>query len=376
MPWLMKRAQRAGEPASKYAKIVTSVQIVRPKFDGGQWVAMVDRRAAMFHLRNLGFDVHEIRPPVEAVHVPMRDAPLPPKVTLPTAREQRSNPWALDCWRTWLDSQPPPDPFQQRRPVPWDVLRAPLEPLSLKRRPAATVGVVLTMTGYTKRERDAVAACGAEVKALGKASRLVIVQNGDVTEGDRAAMEADAKKAGGVVVTVENRGFAAACNAGLAATPKTCRWILFTQPDAEWSAATVKRATTLSETYGAEGKPAVVGPSGGYILDVETGTVTEYGRNIDDRGDPVSADFVAGYWLLAPRAAVAEVGGWTEAGYLYMEDPDLCCRLASIGHRSVVASDLDVNHRRGETIKGRLYAPQDIAEIQGYSRAVFGRTWR
>jgi GT2 family glycosyltransferase len=155
------------------------------------------------------------------------------------------------------------------------------------------------------------------------------------------------------------------------------RFLLFTQPDAWFGADAIRLAVGLSLALAAEpsggGRPAVVGPSGGYVPSWAP-VFTEEGRNVERFGDPVPVEWVGGYWMLAERAAWREVGGMWNRSFLYCEEPDVCLRLAAEGARSFVWGDLPVNHQRGGTIKRRML-PSQVGEIHDDARREFSRRW-
>jgi GT2 family glycosyltransferase len=62
---------------------------------------------------------------------------------------------------------------------------------------------------------------------------------------------------------------------------------------------------------------------------------------------PASPDWVSGAAMLVRRKAFAEVGGFDERIFMYMEDVDLCRRLRSSGWTVEYLPDVRVEHRIG-----------------------------
>jgi hypothetical protein len=58
----------------------------------------------------------------------------------------------------------------------------------------------------------------------------------------------------------------------------------------------------------------------------------------------VTADWVAGMFMLFPRTVFAQLNGFDEDYFLYYEDVDLCGRLALAGWRVVVCPASRVVH--------------------------------
>jgi len=64
-----------------------------------------------------------------------------------------------------------------------------------------------------------------------------------------------------------------------------------------------------------------------------------------EAGDPdLMPDWVGGMFMLFPREAFAEVGGFDERYHLYYEDVDLCARLRLAGRKIVFCPTVEVVH--------------------------------
>lgn len=243
--------------------------------------------------------------------------------------------------------------------------------------PRDDVTIVLVCHGWGVPEQAAAERALDVVAALGPAARLSVVQNRESDPDGPAALAWGVGRAGPRLrlQVAGNHGFGAACNAG--ARVARTRFLLLTQPDAWFGADAVRLAVGLSIALAAEpsggGRPAVVGPSGGYVPSWAP-VFTEEGRNVERFGDPVPVEWVGGYWMLVERAAWRAVGGMWDRSFLYCEEPDLCLRLAAEGCRPFVWGDLPVNHQRGGTIKRRML-PSQVGAIHDDARREFSRRW-
>lgn len=291
-------------------------------------------------------------------------------------------------FRRWLARRPDPEQIDCVTTVDAvDLVRRPFgvgaEAARVARSIAADGGlddvtIVLVCHGWGPFEQGAAERAIDTIRTLGPKARLSIVQNRDEGPDGLASTTWAVERARHPIVqiqTTENNGFAAACNAG--ARLARTRFLLLTQPDAWFGADAVRLAVALSLSLAAQpsggGRPAVIGPSGGYIPSW-TPVFTEEGRNVERFGVPVPVEWVGGYWMLVERSAWREAEGMWSRSFLYCEEPDLCLRLAAIGARSFVWGDLPVNHQRGGTIKRRLSREQAML-IHDDAREQFRRRW-
>ena len=243
--------------------------------------------------------------------------------------------------------------------------------------PLDDVSIVLVAHGWGMFEYGAAERMLDVISSLGPSARLSIVQNRKEDWSDANKWHlSHAKNSRVRFQNTENNGFAAACNLGVSDTDTSK--ILLTQPDAWFGADAVRLAVALSDALKADpsggGRPAVIGPSGGYTASWGIPVFSEVGRNVERFGDPVPVDWVGGYWLLCDRRAWNDVGGMWDRSFLYCEEPDLCTRLAAIGARSFVWGDLPVNHQRGGTIKRRLSQDEGLL-IHDDARKSFRQRW-
>ncbi|HEY7413192.1 MAG TPA: glycosyltransferase family 2 protein [Vicinamibacteria bacterium] len=215
--------------------------------------------------------------------------------------------------------------------------------------------------------RDDVLRCLASLRACALPLETVVVDNasGDGTPAAVAAAFPDAR----VVANAENRGFAAACNQGAAAT--TAEAVLFLNSDAEARPGAVEALHGLLAArpeVGAVG-PRTVFPDG--TVQVSFGPdltpAAEWRQRRLVRGvrrrDPRALreaeaaaarehepDWLSGACLMVRRAAFAAVGGFDEGFFLYEEDADLCRRLRAAGWRVLYTPAAEVVHGLGRSM--------------------------
>lgn len=359
-------------------------------WDGSGWVVRTkltttrDALARRYRFEVVGEEHEDDPPPREAKPWELPTAPEPGDLP-DLAAEDGTTPF--DDFRRWLARRPDPEPIDRVTAIDaLDLVRRPFlvgaEAAAVARGRAAEGGlddvtIVLVCHGWGPFEQGAAERALDAIRALGPRARLSVVQNRDESPDGLASSTWAAERARHPTVqvqTIENRGFADACNVG--ARVARTRFLLLTQPDAWFGADAVRLAVALSLSLAAPsggGRPAVVGPSGGYVPSWEP-VFTEEGRNVERFGVPVPVEWVGGYWMLVERSAWRSVDGMWSRSFLYCEEPDLCLRLAAIGARSFVWGDLPVNHQRGGTIKRRL-SREHVLAIHDDARRQFRRRW-
>jgi hypothetical protein len=172
-----------------------------------------------------------------------------------------------------------------------------------------------------------------------------------------------------------NRGFAAGANLGARAARG--EWLLFLNSDARLTEGALARLLSEARARTRPGAlgPRIEGPSG-----VERSIGRYYGpwrdfvrafhlyrlfprqplfdelhiRRLPSETAPV--DWVTGACLFVSREAFEEVGGFDEDYFMYVEDMDLCWRLARRGRVNLYVPGATVHHERGKS-------PRDEGEI-------------
>jgi N-acetylglucosaminyl-diphospho-decaprenol L-rhamnosyltransferase len=209
------------------------------------------------------------------------------------------------------------------------------------------------------------------------AAHIVVVDNGS-TDGT-AAMLAQRFPDAEVVALRENRGFATAVNAGIAAG--SAEVVVLVNNDVECDAGFVAAlVAALAREPGA-------GMAAGLLLARGRATVDSYGVEVDrtlaafprfarapwpvalhDRGLALPSGGAAAY----RRAALEVVGGFDEGLFAYMEDVDLGLRLAAAGWGCAGAPGASGVHLGSATF-GRRSRWQ--VEVSGFARAYMLRKY-
>lgn len=86
-----------------------------------------------------------------------------------------------------------------------------------------------------------------------------------------------------------------------------------------------------------------------------------------DGNQPIVVDWAAGMFLMLPRAVFAEVGGFDEHFFMYLEDADICRRIDLLGRPTRVLPWIDVVHdARRATSKSMKHLRWHIASMVRY----------
>lgn len=359
--WLLFRQRPAGDTLGKrMRRLVVDGDAVQTREVTGGWECEAASMDQVRALEPLGFVVRLAPPEPEEPAITRQRA---------LARDLEVYGQGWPTWLGWLADQEIPDdtvkPLNLKAALKVQRTRA-VRSAGRPTKTAKSLAIVLVVTGRDEKADRAVCEIARE---LGGA-QVVVVDNG-APSGAVSHTKFDGIER--TYVTVENRGFGTACDAALPLLRKGVRHVLFTQSDAVFDAAAVLEALALSKANG----DALVGPSGGVLLEHSAcvSIVREVGANIGARdGVPCAADWIAGYWLLAPQKALKAAGGWGDEYFLYFEDPDLSLRCAAHGHRSIVAPELGVKHARMATIS-TLFSHAGRETIRAWSRATFKRRW-
>ncbi|MBI4575670.1 MAG: glycosyltransferase [Planctomycetes bacterium] len=268
-------------------------------------------------------------------------------------RRRRARRAALAAWAAWRGDAPPGEALvvADLAPAP-----PPVEPragpclVSAHAPPApGLASVVVPIYNNLPLTRRCLAALLA---ATDRPFEVVVVDNGSC-DGTAAFLDATAGLT--VVRHAENRGFAAACNAGARAARG--EWLVLlnndTEPRQGWLRPLV---AALEAGAGAAGSLLVYGDGG----------VQHAGLGITPGGDPFhpygrrplvecpgrvarAVQAVTGACLATPRALYLQEGGLDEGYRNGFEDLDYCLRLGRSGHRVVYEPASVVLHHEGAT---------------------------
>jgi N-acetylglucosaminyl-diphospho-decaprenol L-rhamnosyltransferase len=180
-----------------------------------------------------------------------------------------------------------------------------------------------------------------------------------------------------VLTTGRNLGYGAAANRGVAAT--TAEFVLVCNPDLEvgpGALATLARALSDRPECGVVGPlirtsdgarypsarrfPSLVDAAGHALLGIfapdNRFTRSYQQTHLDQAGDqPLTVDWVSGACFLARRTAFEQVGGFDEAFFMYLEEVDLCWRLADAGWKVAYVPAAEVTHLQGVSTERHPY---------------------
>jgi GT2 family glycosyltransferase len=195
---------------------------------------------------------------------------------------------------------------------------------------------------------------------------IIIVDNGPKESFSNYLCESLNSMGFTVVPYVGNRGFGAACNAGIAASV-TNTPILLVNPDAVVS---VDDIAYLSDVLARQPAFGIVGPvltlsdrshvvNGGSFPSLAHLIRSKFGRRRQARLDPhpgsvavndrecLRMDWVSGAVMMIRREAWDAVGGFDPAFFLYYEDIDLCRRVRAAGWEVGIVPGATAIHESG-----------------------------
>ena len=218
--------------------------------------------------------------------------------------------------------------------------------------------------------------CACSAFAAGAAT-VIVVDNHSSDNSLDTLETACADQPLHIIRNTVNRGFAAACNQGIAQSRAPL--LLFLNPD---SVITATALTALTETLTASPHHGMAGPrlchpdgseqAGGrrrFPTPANTfwrafGLHTLARRANRDYPDfllhrqplptgPVAVDAISGACMLVRRSAIDDVGGWDEGYFLHCEDLDWCKRFQLRGWQVLFVPDAIVHHRQGSCSRSR-----------------------
>lgn len=210
---------------------------------------------------------------------------------------------------------------------------------------------------------------------------LIFVDNGS-TDETSAYLDSLARDLPGVRVLRNpvNRGFAAACNRGIAAA--TGDFILLLNNDTvvtRWWLSRLLAAATIDEKIG------LVGPRSNCVAGPQVVENTPYGEDLAamqrfaagyalrNAGEGHETDFAIGFCLLIKRAVIDRIGGFdTRYGLGNFEDTDFCLRARVAGFRVWICNDVFIHHFGSRTFHG---AGIDFKKLMKENEARFRAKW-
>lgn len=223
----------------------------------------------------------------------------------------------------------------------------------------------------------------ASVRATAPGVTVLLVDNSQPTEA--ATLRATAADCN--VIAVPNRGFGAACNAGidavLAAQPHLTH-VLLLNPDAvlEPGCLDAMLATWARQPDAGAVGARVLSMDGRSVL-FENGRIRRHSLTRSHAQAPpgtgdIPTEFITGACMLLGADLLRSGLRFDEGYFLYVEDMDLCCAIAARGRTLWVARGATVRHEDGGTqpepaVLGRMRARQLTWLTAGKVR--FARKW-
>jgi GT2 family glycosyltransferase len=218
------------------------------------------------------------------------------------------------------------------------------------------VDLTTVIVSYNVRELLRASLGAARRSAAGLAAEIVVVDN--ASRDGSAAMVAAAFPDVTLIRNAENRGFAAACNQGIARAQG--RYVLLLNPDAEPIGPALEQLVGFAD---AEPGIGIVGPqlrnSDGSLqpsgwpvptfVSLVRSAVSARGVRQPERDFSVVTDVgeVSGACLLVRRELLARIGMLDEAFFFCYEDVDLCLRARAAAWRVVYYPVAQVTHHQG-----------------------------
>ncbi len=197
------------------------------------------------------------------------------------------------------------------------------------------------------------AVIGECLAALGPAAEVIVVDNasGDATLDIVGRVRPGARMLRNAVGV----GFGNGANRGLAGAER--EFVLLINPDATLREGALGRLVAAADAYpeAAIVGPRMLSPAGEPVPSHDAGLFARR-RLPSRRTDPLAegdicADYLSGAALLIRRRALDAVGVFDSRIFLYYEDDDLCLRLRRAGWSLVLASDAQVEHVGGGSIR-------------------------
>ncbi len=227
---------------------------------------------------------------------------------------------------------------------------------------SASLCIVIVSYNVRDRLRDCLRSLSGQ--------RVIVVDNAS-SDGSAAMARAEFPSVQ-LIANTDNRGFAAACNQGIAASTED--FILILNPDTVVTPAALQ---TLLDVMHAEPRAGACGPR---ILNAD-GSLQPSCRRfptlprllLDELGfgklfprskffggyrmtwwahdELREVDQLMGAALLLRRAALEEIGAFDERFFMYFEEVDLCLRLHNAGWKVLIVPGAQVVHHGGQSAR-------------------------
>jgi hypothetical protein len=218
-------------------------------------------------------------------------------------------------------------------------------------------------------------ACVASV--LPQVREVVVVDNASTDDSLALMAEIAATDRLRIVRNGKNRGFAAACNAGIANAGGEA--LLFLNPDcaiAEGAVSVLRQALSANAAAGmvgglllnpdgseqGGGRRAVPTPWRSFVRAFGLGRLSRrWPRLFADHYlhreplpvGPIAVEAISGACMMVKRQAIAQVGSWDEGYFLHCEDLDWCMRFRQSGWKILFVPAARVTHVLGASSRRR-----------------------
>jgi len=209
-------------------------------------------------------------------------------------------------------------------------------------------------------------------ESAGDARLEVVIVDNDSEDGSAEAAIAEFPHIR-LIQNRDNKGFPAAANQGMRATDS--EFVLLINPDAEVVAGTLEGFLKVARDHpraGAIGAltlnpDGTIYPSARRVPTLVQGFFhttlgpfwprnpwsRSYRMEEWDRRSERQVDWVSGSSMLLRRAALARVGLFDEAYFMYVEDMDLCTRMSDGGWEVWFSPELEIEHVGGTATAGK-----------------------
>lgn len=249
----------------------------------------------------------------------------------------------------------------------------------------------------THQSREHVGPCLDSVAASGGVSDVDVVVIDNASDDGTAAVARAHASAPRVVANRRNRGFAAACNQGIAATSGD--YVLLLNPDARLRPDTLSRLVGHLDAHPAAAiaGPRLLNEDGALQPQISaTGLFPSFPQALHeytrlgrlrpasrwhaeyfltrwDRRTTRTVAMIQGACLLVRRSVLEELGAFDERFFLYFEETDLCKRVADRGWETHYVGDATAVHIGSQSSSdGRPSAHHFIASLYRFHRKHYG----